>query len=40
MWTKDNLPLFDNAQAWTGAYMAERSDWIYENWCGAGPIAH
>lgn len=30
MWTKYNLPLFDNAQAWTGAYMAKRSDWIYE----------
>jgi len=29
MWTADNLPLFDNAQAWTGPAMAERDDWIY-----------
>lgn len=30
MWTSDNLPLFDNAQAWTGPAMVERDDWIYK----------
>ena len=30
MWTEDNLPLFDNAQAWTSASMAARNDWIHE----------
>lgn len=30
MLAEDNLPLFDNAQAWTGASMAKCSDWIHE----------
>ncbi|UUZ76026.1 TauD/TfdA family dioxygenase [Polaromonas sp. P1(28)-13] len=30
MWTEDNLPLFENAQAWTSASMAARTDWTHE----------
>lgn len=37
MWTEDNLPLYDNAQAWTGTSMARRTDWIHE--MSAGEIA-
>ncbi len=29
MWTMDTLPLFNNAQAWTGPSMAKSLDWIY-----------
>ena len=26
----ENLPIFENAQSWTGPEMARRSDWIHE----------
>jgi hypothetical protein len=26
----ENLPVFENAQSWTGPEMARRSDWIHE----------